>query len=89
MAYLESKHFVHRDLAARNILVGEHRSCKVADFGLSRIIEDEYIAREGNEIMIIEFLFLIENTKNEIYQLDSSSKYTSKVCESNIFVTGG
>lgn len=50
MAYLESKHFVHRDLAARNILVGEHRSCKVADFGLSRIIEDEYIAREGKSI---------------------------------------
>ncbi|KAJ8033059.1 Tyrosine-protein kinase fyna [Holothuria leucospilota] len=52
MAYLESKHFVHRDLAARNILVGEHRSCKVADFGLSRIIEDEYIAREGAKMPI-------------------------------------
>ncbi|XP_041483901.1 tyrosine-protein kinase SRK2-like isoform X2 [Lytechinus variegatus] len=52
MAYLESQRFVHRDLAARNILVGEHRNCKVADFGLSRIIEDEYIAREGAKMPI-------------------------------------
>lgn len=54
MAYLESQRFVHRDLAARNILVGDHRNCKVADFGLSRIIEDIYIAKEG---MVKDFLF--------------------------------
>ncbi|XP_071807786.1 proto-oncogene tyrosine-protein kinase Src-like isoform X2 [Asterias amurensis] len=52
MAYLESQRFVHRDLAARNILVGELRNCKVADFGLSRIIEDEYIAKEGAKMPI-------------------------------------
>ncbi|XP_038057847.1 tyrosine-protein kinase SRK3-like isoform X2 [Patiria miniata] len=52
MAYLESQRFVHRDLAARNILVGDLRNCKVADFGLSRIIEDEYIAKEGAKMPI-------------------------------------
>ncbi|XP_072018048.1 tyrosine-protein kinase Yes-like isoform X2 [Amphiura filiformis] len=52
MAYLESQRFVHRDLAARNILVGDHRNCKVADFGLSRIIEDIYIAKEGAKMPI-------------------------------------
>jgi fyn-related kinase len=43
MAYLESQNFIHRDLAARNVLVGENRVCKVADFGLARLItDDEY-----------------------------------------------
>ena len=39
MAYLEEKNSIHRDLAARNVLVGENYICKVADFGLARIIK--------------------------------------------------
>ena len=41
MAYLELKQLIHRDLAARNVLVGESLLCKVADFGLARIIDGE------------------------------------------------
>ncbi|XP_070557162.1 tyrosine-protein kinase yes-like [Ptychodera flava] len=52
MAYLERENFIHRDLAARNILVGDKVDYKVADFGLSRLIEDEYIAREGAKFPI-------------------------------------
>lgn len=48
MAYLERENYVHRDLAARNILVGDDYVCKIADFGLARIIRDtEYEARPG------------------------------------------
>ncbi|KRX42715.1 Tyrosine-protein kinase Src42A [Trichinella murrelli] len=48
MAYLESQNYIHRDLAARNILVGEGLMCKIADFGLARLIkENEYEARVG------------------------------------------
>lgn len=39
MAYLESENSIHRDLAARNVLVGEDNTCKVADFGLARVIK--------------------------------------------------
>ncbi len=43
----------HRDLAARNCLVGEHYLIKVADFGLSRMIETEiYSARAGAKFPI-------------------------------------
>ncbi|KAK0422342.1 hypothetical protein QR680_007514 [Steinernema hermaphroditum] len=36
MAYMESVQLVHRDLAARNILLDEHYSAKVSDFGLAQ-----------------------------------------------------
>ncbi|XP_077076364.1 tyrosine-protein kinase FRK [Siphateles boraxobius] len=55
MAYLELQNYIHRDLAARNVLVGDNNVCKVADFGLARVIhmdneesgENVYEAKEG------------------------------------------
>lgn len=48
MAFIEAKNYIHRDLRAANILVSDTLCCKIADFGLARLIEDnEYTAREG------------------------------------------
>nr|AFJ24872.1 tyrosine kinase-2 [Schmidtea mediterranea] len=55
MAYLEKMHYIHRDLAARNILVGDNNMCKIADFGLARMMQDNnetYEAKQGTKFPI-------------------------------------
>ncbi|CAH2285244.1 tyrosine- kinase Lyn isoform X1 [Pelobates cultripes] len=53
MAYIERKNYIHRDLRAANVLVSESLMCKIADFGLARVIEDnEYTAGEGAKFPI-------------------------------------
>ncbi|MEQ2200107.1 Tyrosine-protein kinase yes, partial [Xenoophorus captivus] len=53
MAFIERMNYIHRDLRAANILVGENLVCKIADFGLARLIEDnEYTARQGAKFPI-------------------------------------
>ncbi|XP_038577649.1 protein-tyrosine kinase 6b isoform X3 [Micropterus salmoides] len=50
MAYLEEQNSIHRDLAARNVLVGEDYICKVADFGLARVIKEPFYITEDKKI---------------------------------------
>ncbi|XP_035264669.1 tyrosine-protein kinase Blk [Anguilla anguilla] len=52
MAYIEQNNCIHRDLRAANVLVSETLHCKVADFGLARLIDSEYTAHEGAKFPI-------------------------------------
>eukprot|EP00729_Bicosta_minor_P004063 gene4063-32118_t len=52
MQYLSRRRFVHRDLAARNILVSADWICRIGDFGLSRLLNDQkdyYYVRQGTD----------------------------------------
>ncbi|XP_047111693.1 tyrosine-protein kinase receptor torso-like [Schistocerca piceifrons] len=48
MAHLEQRHITHRDLAARNILIDEHKTLKISDFGLSR--SGIYVNTRGKKV---------------------------------------
>ncbi|XP_026868964.2 tyrosine-protein kinase Yes [Electrophorus electricus] len=53
MAFIERMNYIHRDLRASNVLVSDNMVCKIADFGLARLIEDdEYTARQGAKFPI-------------------------------------
>lgn len=69
MAYIERNNYIHRDVRAANILVGKNQICKVADFGLARLIEDdEYNAHQGDVITLILVSKLILKGNDEIIE---------------------
>ncbi|XP_037032319.1 focal adhesion kinase 1 isoform X2 [Bradysia coprophila] len=56
LSYLESKKFVHRDIAARNVLVSSQTCIKLADFGLSRWVEDQSYYHSSKGMLPIKWM---------------------------------
>nr|BAG55496.1 protein tyrosine kinase [Monosiga ovata] len=55
MAYMAENRFIHMDLAARNCLLHTGNVCKVADFGLTRPLdegEDHYVLRVSAKLPV-------------------------------------
>ncbi|KAG8131601.1 putative Tyrosine-protein [Naja naja] len=55
MTYLEEQRIIHRDLAARNILVGDDLACKIADFGLARLLKDDIYSTTGSAMIPVKW----------------------------------
>jgi len=87
MAYLENKNFIHRDLRAANILVGEHNTVKVADFGLARILQDSdvYDASRGTlqHVMSPPETDVISYKPLPAKASQPAAPYTAKACAIN------
>lgn len=67
MSFIEKRNYIHRDLRAANVLVSESLLCKIADFGLARVIEDdEYSAREGKLSTIIPEIVYVPIQRDHI-----------------------
>lgn len=48
LVFLASRNIIHRDLAARNILVKSPTEVKIADFGLSHIVEEGFYSLKSS-----------------------------------------
>lgn len=78
MAFIERMNYIHRDLRAANILVGDNLVCKIADFGLARLIEDnEYTARQGERMSnamfrVMETLIFTIRTNHNIFTFEEN-----------------
>ena len=68
MQYLAGRKCVHRDLAARNCLLDDKMMIKIADFGLTRQLDDTsiYYRQQSSTPVPVKWL-AIESLEHEIY----------------------
>ncbi|XP_046656181.1 platelet-derived growth factor receptor alpha-like [Daphnia pulicaria] len=62
--FLTSTKVLHGDLAARNVLLADHGIVKVADFGMSRQMNDYNYEKNGVEFMPVKWMAIQSLTDN-------------------------
>ncbi|GAV07948.1 hypothetical protein RvY_17721 [Ramazzottius varieornatus] len=65
LEYLASRFIIHRDIAARNILVSKYKIAKVADFGMARWSEVDYLTSNASRAST----FMLQHTFLNVCQL--------------------
>ncbi|XP_059621242.1 tyrosine-protein kinase receptor torso-like [Phlebotomus argentipes] len=71
MTFLAINKVVHRDLAARNVLVTEHNTMKIADFGLSRDIYNNGIYKKRSSGRVPIKWMALEALSRQVYTTQS------------------
>ena len=84
MAFLEQHSLLHRDLAARNILLttndhSEQKTCKLADFGLTRVTDTEYYRRTSTSAPIAIRWMATETLDDNVSTIESD-RYVCSGC---------
>ncbi|XP_050425220.1 tyrosine-protein kinase receptor torso-like [Adelges cooleyi] len=72
MVFLEKNRIVHRDLAARNVLLSDHHTIKICDFGLSRDVYEQnlYTKSKDGDPLPVKWMAL-ESLKHRVYTTQS------------------
>ena len=91
MKYLHQNKIIHRDLNPKNILLNEYYYPKIADFGISKKIDDDQIIKQLNKAnfiikdkqSLLKTLIIYDfrqNEKNKTYNGNRYCQKTYKFC---------